>query len=159
MLGASFLTTSLMRPTRTTFTWHDPYSRSFALWMSIARDNASMLWSASQVIGIRTNAMATGQSDAVEISRMVAEKPAAMFESSMAAWSESMRIAQTMWQDALRQSMAATALTTSPVRAGKRAMHRSLASARRQMNAPLQIANAAAKPVHRRVEANRRRLG
>ena len=151
------------------FAWQAAYFRSLDRWMAIAHDSTSMLWAAGDVIGMRTTRMAAtahapSADDLAEIHRMVAEKPKAFAEAQLAAWNALLQSTQAMWADALRQStrnamaLSTAALSPSPGPSLQRAMSRGMASAMRQLHAPLKIAEAATGPVNRRVAANRKRL-
>ena len=126
----------------------NPFLRSFELWSSFARNNATMLWSANEVVGRRTTRMvrhgaAPNADDRREMHRMISEKQSAMVESSRAAWGQWMQSSQALWSDALFAGGAA----------------RNPASATtRLIDAQLEIANAAMKPLQRRVAANQKRL-
>ena len=128
--------------------FQNPFFRSFELWSSFARNNATMLWSANEVIGRRTTRMARhgaapNADDRREMHRMISEKQSAMAESSRAAWGQWMQCSQALWSDALFARGAA----------------RNPASATtRLIDAQLKIANAAMKPLQRRVAANQKRL-
>jgi hypothetical protein len=170
MLAASpFKERVRMQRRNAPFAWHDAYLRSFDRWLSIGRDSASMLWAAGDVIGMRTTRMAVtahapSADDLAEIHRMVAEKPKAFAESQLAVWNALLQSMQTMWADALRQStrnamaLSTAAMSPSPGLSLQRVMTRGMASAMRQLHAPLKIAEAATQPVNRRVAANRQRL-
>lgn len=129
------------------FAIQNPFLKSFELWSSFARNNASMLYSASEVIGRRTTRMAQhgaapNANDRREMHRMVSEKQSAIAESSMAAWSQWMQSSQSMWTQALFAGGAA----------------RSAPSATSLVNAQLKIAHAAMRPLQKRVAANQKRL-
>ncbi|MGI9025927.1 MAG: hypothetical protein ACR2GP_10150 [Burkholderiaceae bacterium] len=128
--------------------FQNPFLKSFELWSSLARNNATMLWSAGEVIGRRTTRMAQhgavpNENDRREMHRMVSEKQSAIAEASQAAWSQWMQSSQAMWTDALFAQGAAR----NPSNA-----------ATRLLNAQLSIANAAMKPLQKRVAANQKRL-
>ena len=130
------------------FSIQHPLFKSFELWSGFARNNASMLWSASEVIGRRTTRMAQhgaapNADDRREMHRMVSEKQSAIAEASMAAWSQWMESSQAMWTEALF------------ARGGTR---RPANAATRIIDAQLAIANAAMKPLQTRVAANQKRL-
>ena len=138
----------MTKPFRNPFMIQNPFFKSFGLWSSLARNNASMLWSAGEVIGRRTTRMAQhgaapNTDDRREMHRMVSEKQSAMAESSRAAWTQWMQSSQTMWTEALFA----------------RGWPRNPSSATtRIVNAQLKIADAAMKPLHKRVAANQKRL-
>lgn len=128
--------------------FQNPFFRSFELCSSFARNNATMLWSANEVIGRRTTRMvrhgaAPSADDRREMQRMVSEKQSAMAESSQAAWAQWVASSQSMWSDALF----APGVALDPSHA-----------ATRLVDAQLKIANAAMKPLQRRVAANQKRL-
>ncbi len=128
--------------------FQNPFFKSFELWSSFTRNNAAMLWSAGEVIGRRTTRMARhgatpNADDRREMHRMVREKQSAMAEASRAAWGQWMLSSQGMWTDALFARGAAR----DPASA-----------ATRLIDAQLKIANAAMKPLQKRVAANQKRL-
>lgn len=142
----------MTRRRRSAFTIHNPFLKSFELWSGLARNNATMLWSASEVIGRRTTRMAQhgaapNAGDRREMHRMVSEKQSAMAEAGMAAWGQWMRSGQSMWTEALLSGGRAK----SPGRATTHA-------ATRIVDAQLKIAKAAMKPLQTRVSANQKRL-
>ncbi len=128
--------------------FQNPFFKSFELWSSFTRNNATMLMSASEVIGRRTTRMAQhgaapDANDRREMHRMVSEKQSAMAEASMAAWAQWMRSSQTMWTGALFPRSASRRPSTA---------------ATSMIDAQLKIANAAMKPLQKRVAANQKRL-
>lgn len=138
----------MTKPLYRAFSIQHPYFKSFELWSSFASNNAAMLWSAGEVIGRRTARMARhgaapNVNDRREMQRMVAEKHAAIVESSMAAWAQWMQSSQAMWAEAL--------LPRSPAKRRSRA-------AKSIVEAQLEIAHAALKPLQKRVAANQKRL-
>jgi hypothetical protein len=154
--------------TRTT----TPLLQSFELWNRFTADNAAMLWAAGEVIGQRTSRMAThgiapDANERREMQRMVEEKQTAIFESSLAAWNEWIRLSQASWFDALRTTtrnslaLAPALMGIDPFDALSSTTARSMASMSRQwttLDTPLRIADAAFEPVRARVAANRKRL-
>lgn len=165
---------------KSAFIPHVPLIESFALWNRFALDHASMLLAAGDVIGRRTTQMVThgiapNAAERDEMQRMVEEKQTAVFEGSLAAWQEWMRLAQVNWFDTINVAMR-NGVALAPLMAGmnpanamarssryaQRATARSVASAKRQWTAPLdspvKIADAAFAPVRARVTANQKRL-
>ena len=138
----------MTKPRFNAFAFQNPYIKSFERWSSFARNNAAMLWSAGEVIGRRTTRMAQhgatpNQDDRREMHRMVSEKQSAVAESSMAAWTQWMQSSQALWTGAL-----------FPRSGGRRTSN----SATSLIDAQLRIANAAMRPLQKRVSANQRRL-
>ena len=153
------------------------FSRSLELWNRMAVEQATMLWSAGQVIGTRTAAMARhgatpNAKERREMHQMVAEKQSAAFEGSVAAWTECLRVAQASWLEATRAATRNT-MSLAPMMIGLNAGN-ALARGnayRRRAGGPtitsvaqrwsldsLRIADAALKPVRKRVAANHKRL-
>ena len=159
---------------------HASFAQSIALWNRFAADHAAMLIAAGEVIGRRTAQMAShglapNAGEQREMRQMVEEKHSALFEGSIAAWQEGMRLAQANWTDAMRlalrsgaafvpvmTSVTPAAAFASAGRASRKNAARAMASATRQWMAPLDssltIMDAAFKPVRTRVDANRKRL-
>lgn len=159
---------------------HASFAHSFELWGRFAADQTAMLLAAGEVIGRRTAQMAAhglapDAGERREMRKMVEEKQTAVFEGSVAAWQEGMRLAQASWADAMGLAMRSgtafvpvmtsftpAAAFASAGRASNRTAAHAFASATRQWMAPLNtsltIMDAALKPVRTRVAANRKRL-
>lgn len=156
--------------TSSTNTDQSAFLHSLTLWNRFTSDNTAMLWSAGEVIGKRTARMAShglapNAKERRELQGMIEEKQVAMFEGSIAAWSECVKLSHASWLEAMRMTMrgstALMPLLASPT-SREAARNPSQEELPQGWHGPfvshLKIVDAAFKPVRARVAANRKRL-